>query len=55
MIEQTRAINMKVYAEIAPMANTRAVAGMSALGALPKAAIPGDAVEGGSKEEFGVN
>ena len=41
VIEQTRAINMKVYAEIAPIATTRAVAGMRALGAFPKAAIPG--------------
>jgi hypothetical protein len=33
-------MSMKVYAEMAPMAVVRIVAGMRALGALPNAAIP---------------
>ena len=40
VILHTRAINMKVYADIPPIAVVSRVAGISALGALPKAAIP---------------
>ena len=40
VMEQTRAMSMKVYAEMAPIATTRAVAGIRADGALPNAAIP---------------
>jgi len=35
-------MSIKVYADIPPIAVMRIVAGMRALGAFPKAAIPGD-------------
>jgi hypothetical protein len=41
VILHTRAMSMKVYADMAPMAVVMIVAGMSALGAFPNAAMPG--------------